>query len=201
MLNKDKVERILDIIKRDNYYRTPVKIEINLNGNTRTWSCTSSNVNNFKLDISKRYEDYRWGEYFIKYTKKTFGLDDTWYKLYFDKMIELIVLLHEIGHTVYNNSFHDMESCWVFNARSKTDFHENIRKGMSKELAYRKARGEFKADSIACKIFKKHGIEMLSIIMDKPIKELKREKLIYSLNQNKLNKSSEYILERRGEYV
>ena len=201
MLNKVKVERILDIIKKDNYYRTPVNIEINMKGNTMTWNCETRNINDFKLNITKRYEDYNWSEYFIKYTKKTFGLDDTWHKLYFDEMTELIVLLHEIGHTICHNGFDDMIDCHLFNSMSKTDFYKNVKIGMETELAYRKSRNEFKADSIACKIFKKHGVEMLSIVIDKSIKELKREKLMYNLKQNKLNKSSEYILERREKYV
>ena len=115
--------------------------------------------------------------------------------------MELIVLLHEIGHTICNNNFDDMIDCYIFNQKSTTQFYENIEKGMARNLAYRKTRGEFKADSIACNIFKKHGVEMLSIVTGKPIKELKREKLMYNLNQNKLNKSSEYILERREKYV
>lgn len=201
MLNKIKVERILDIIKKDNYYRTPVNIKINMKGNSMTWNCETFDLYNFKLNITNEYEDYDWGEYFMKYAKKTFGLDDTWYKLYFDEMTELIVLLHEIGHTIFHNSFDDMIDCCLFNSMSTTDFYKNIKKGMNERLAYRKARNEFKADSIACKIFKRHGVEMLSIVIGKPIKELKREKLMYNLKQNKLNKSSEYILERRGEYV
>lgn len=201
MLNKIKVERILDIIKKDNYYRTPVNIEINMKGNSMSWNCETFNVDNFTLNITKRYEDYNWSEYFIKYTKKTFGLDDTWYKLYFDEMTELIVLLHEIGHTICYNSFNDILNCYLFNMMSQTEFYENINMGMEEQLAYRKTRNEFKADSIACKIFKKHGVEMLSIVIGKPIKELKMEKLMYNLKQNKLNKSSEYILERRGKYV
>ena len=201
MLDKNKVERILDIIKRDNYYRTPVNIKINLKGNTMTWNCETFDLYNFKLNITNEYEDYDWSEYFMKYTKKTFGLDDTWYKLYFDEMTELIVLLHEIGHTIFHNSFDYMSDCYLFNMMSTTDFHKNVKKGMNEQLAYRRTRNEFKADSIACKIFKKHGVEMLSIVIGKSIKELKREKLMYNLKQNKLNKSSEYILERRGKYV
>ena len=201
MLDKNKVERILDIIKRDNYYRTQVNIKINLKGNTMTWNCKTFNVDDFTLNITKRYENYNWSEYFMKYTKKTFGLDDTWYKLYFDEMTELIVLLNEIGHTIFHNSFDYMSDCYLFNMMSQTEFYENINMGIERELAYRKTRSEFKADSIACKIFKKHGIEMLSIVIGKPIKELKREKLMYNLKQNKLNKSSEYILERREKYV
>lgn len=197
MLNKIKVERILDIIKKDNYYRTPVNIKINLKGNTMTWNCETFDLDDFKLNITNEYEDYDWSEYFMKYTKKTFGLDDTWYKLYFNEMTELIVLLHEIGHTICHNSFDDMIDCCLFNSMSKTDFYMNVKIGMKRELAYRKSRDEFKADLIACNIFKKHGVEMLSIITDKPIKELKREKLMYNLKQNKLNKSSEYISERR----
>ena len=166
-----------------------------------SWNCETFNVDNFTLNITKRYEDYNWSEYFIKYTKKTFGLDDTWYKLYFDEMTELIVLLHEIGHTICYNSFNDILNCYLFNMMSQTEFYENINMGMEEQLAYRKTRNEFKADSIACKIFKKHGVEMLSIVIGKPIKELKMEKLMYNLKQNKLNKSSEYILERRGKYV
>lgn len=201
MLSKVKVKRILDIIKKDNYYKTPVNIEINMKGDSMTWNCETFNVYDFKLNITKIYEDYRWSEYFMKYTKKTFGLDDTWYKLYFDEMTELIILLHEIGHTIHHNSFDDMIDCCLSNSMSETDFYMNLKIGMNSKLAYRKTRNEFKADSIACKIFKKYGVEMLSIVIGKPIKELKREKLMYNLKQNKLNKSSEYILERREKYV
>lgn len=198
MLSKGKVESILNIIKRDNYYRTPVNIQISLRGNAKSWSCETYNVNEFKIRITKRYEDYGWSKFFIKYAKKTFGLDDTWYELYFDEAMELIVLLHEIGHSICHNRFDDMIDCQLFNAVSKAEFYKNIKDGMARNLAYRKSRSEFKADSIACKIFKKYDVEMLSIVTGKTVKELKREKLIYNLKQNKLNKSSEYILERRG---
>ena len=134
----------------------------------------------------------------MKYAKKTFGLDDTWYKLHFYETTDLIVLLHEIGHMIHHNSLDNMSDCYLINTLSQSDYYKNMINGINRRLAYRKSRCEFKADSIACNIFKKHSIEMLSIITNKTVKELNREKLVYNLNQNKLNKTSKYILERRG---
>ena len=78
----------------------------------------------------------------------------------------------------------------------------NTKKALGDKLQSIIAEFEYENNDLAfdtaCNIFKKHSIEMLSIITNKTVKELNREKLVYNLNQNKLNKTSKYILERRG---
>ena len=173
MLTKCRIEKILDLVKKEYNYmdNKPIYIITNHKG---TW-CSETTFFNYTLNVGKNFDDYFFIEFFYQYLAEEFNFDLTWAEVDYQNTMNALVLLHEIGH-IQQTMDMKITRDWArklnmtYNSyRAKTLF-------MSKEerlMAYRKISYEYLADKFAVEIFSEYAVKILAILNGTTQKEIK----------------------------
>ena len=173
MLTKCRIEKILELVKKEYNYmgNKPINILTNHKG---TW-CAETTRFDYTLRVGKNFEDYSFIIFYCKYLVEKFNFDLTWIEIDLQNTMNALVLLHEIGHMeqtmnmLITNEWVTKMNLTYNNYREKTMF-------MSTEeqlIAYRKIPYEYLADKFAVEIFSKYAVKILAILNGTTQKEIK----------------------------
>ena len=173
MLTKCRIEKILELVKKEYDYmdNKPIYIDTNYKG---TWGAETTRFD-YTLKVSKNFNDDDFIPFYYEYLAKEFKFDLTWAEVDYENTMNAIVLLHEIGHI---NQTMNMELTREW-ARKMNMVYNNYRLEaifMSREeqmVAYRKIKYEYLADKFAVEMFNKYAVKILAILNGTSQKEIK----------------------------
>ena len=173
MLTKCRIEKILDLVKKEYDYmdNKPINITTNYKG---TW-CSETTSFDYTLNVNKNFDDYDFIPFYYEYLANEFNFDLTWSEVDYENTMNAIILLHEIGHI---NQTMNMELTREW-ARKMNMVYNNYGSEaifMSREeqmVAYRKIKYEYLADKFAVEMFNKYAIKILAMLNGTTQKEIK----------------------------
>ncbi len=172
MITKSRIEKILELIKKEYDYIDKKPIHI-IDDHKDTWHVRITNYD-YTLKVSENFNDYDFAQFFCEYLAKEFGFNLIWTKFDYQNTIDALTLLHEIGHiqqTIEEVSIRD----WLKRASIDYSTNEILKMFRSKEeqmVSYRKIKYEYLADKFAVEIFNKYAIKILAILNGTTQKEI-----------------------------
>ena len=173
MLTKCRIEKILELVKKEYDYmdNKPIHIDTHYKG---IWGAETTRFD-YTLKVGKNFNDDDFIPFYYEYLAKEFKFDLTWSEVDYQNTMNAIVLLHEVGH-IQQTMDMIITKEWVKkmniaynNFRAETMF-------MSAEkqlIAYRKISYEYLADKFAVEIFNKYAVKILAILNGTSQKEIK----------------------------
>ena len=173
MITKSRIEKILELIKKEYDYIDKKPINI-VDNHEDTW-CVQLTDYSYILKVNKNFDDYHFADFFFQYLAKEFGFNLIWTKFDYQNTINALALLHEIGHiqqTIKEVSIRD----WLKEANIVYNRYDMLKMFRSKEeqmVSYRKIRYEYMADEFAVDMFNKYAIKILAILNGTTQKEIK----------------------------
>ena len=173
MLTKCRIEKILNLVKKEYDYmdNKPIYISIKKREN---WSAETT-AYAYTLKLGKEFDDDNFTAFFYKYLAKEFNFDLIWAEVDYEITATALVLLHEIGHIQQTmNMVVDRRYVKTMNNaydifRTKAMFMN----GLERATAYRKISYEHLADKFAVNMFNKYAIKILAILNGTTQKEIK----------------------------
>ena len=173
MLTKCRVEKILNLVKKEYDYmdNKPIYISIKKREN---WGAETT-AYDYTLKLGKEFDDDNFTDFFYKYLAEEFNFDLTWAEVDYETTATALVLLHEIGHiqqtmnmVVDRRYVETMNNAYdIF--RTKAMFLNTL----GREMEYRKISYEHLADEFAVDMFNKYAIKILAILNGTTQKEIK----------------------------
>ena len=173
MITKSRIEKILELIKKEYDYMDKKPINI-VDDYEDIWYVQIKDYS-YILNVNKNFDDYCFADFFFQYLAKEFGFDLIWTKFDYQNTINALALLHEIGHiqqTIEEVSIRD----WLKEANITYNRYDMLKMFRSKEeqmISYRKIKYEYLADKFAVEIFNKYAIKILAILNGATQKEIK----------------------------
>lgn len=173
MLTKCRIEKILELVKKEYDYMNNKPINI-LTNHKGTW-CAETTRFDYTLKVGKNFDDYYFIPFYYKYLAEEFNFDLTWAEVDYENTMNAIVVLHEIGHMkqtmdmIITNTWVTKMNIAYNNFRAEAIF-------MSAEeqlVAYRKISYEYLADEFAVEIFNKYAVKILALLNGTSQKEIK----------------------------
>lgn len=173
MLTKCRVEKILNLVKKEYDYmdNKPIYISIEKREN---WGAETT-AYDYTLKLGKEFDDDNFTDFFYKYLAAEFNFDLTWAEVDYETTATALVLLHEIGHIQQTmNMVVDRRYVETMNNtydifRTKAMFLNTLGRAME----YRKISYEHLADEFAVNMFNKYAIKILAILKGTTQKEIK----------------------------
>ncbi len=173
MLTKCRIEKILELVKKEYDYmdNKPIYIDTNYKG---IWGAETTRFD-YTLKVSKNFNDDDFIPFYYEYLAKEFKFDLTWAEVDYQNTMNAIVLLHEVGH-IQQTMDMILTKEWVKkmniaynNFRAETMFMS----AEKQSIAYRKISYEYLADKFAIEIFNKYAVKILAILNGVSQKEIK----------------------------
>ena len=177
MLTKRRVEKILDLIKKEYDYMDNKPIYISIKKGEDWGAETTAYA--YTLKLGKEFDDDNFTDFFYKYLAEEFNFDLTWAEVEYETTMTALVLLHEIGHIQQSmNMVVDRRYIETLNNaydifRTKAMFMGRL----EREIEYRKISYEYLADEFAVNMFNKYAIKILAILNGTTQKEIKNRLL------------------------
>ena len=173
MLTKCRIEKILELVKKEYDYmdNKPIYINTNYKG---TWGAETTRFD-YTLKVSKNFNDDDFIPFYYKYLAKEFKFDLTWAEVDYENTMNAIVLLHEIGHINQTMNI-ELTKEWVLEINMAYNNYKAETMFMSSEeqmVAYRKIKYEYLADKFAVEMFNKYAIKILAMLNGTTQKEIK----------------------------
>ena len=173
MLTKCRIEKILELVKKEYDYmdNKPIYINTNYKG---IWGAETTRFD-YTLNVNKNFNDDDFTEFFYQYLAEEFNFDLTWAEVDYQNTMNALVLLHEIGHIQQTMDIIVTRS-WVkkINKTYNTYRAESLFMTMEEQLvAYRRISYEYLADKFAVEIFSKYAVKILAILNGTTQKEIK----------------------------
>ena len=173
MLTKCRVEKILNLVKKEYDYmdNKPIYISIKKREN---WGAETT-AYTYTLKLGKEFDDDNFTDFFYKYLAEEFNFDLTWAEVDYETTATALVLLHEIGHIQQTMNMNvDKYYVETMNIaysifRTKAMFIGIL----ERSIAYRKISYEHLADEFAVNMFNKYAIKILAILNGTTQKEIK----------------------------
>lgn len=173
MLTKCRVEKILNLVKKEYDYMDNKPIYISIKKGEDWGAETTAYA--YTLKLGKEFDDDNFTDFFYKYLAEEFNFDLTWAEVDYETTMTVLVLLHEIGHIqqtmdmvvdrryieTLNNTYDIFRTKAMFMGR------------LERETAYRKISYEHLADEFAVNMFNKYAIKILAILNGTTQKEIK----------------------------
>ena len=175
MLTKCRIEKILELVKKEYDYmdNKPIYINTNYKG---TWGAETTRFD-YTLKVSKNFNDDDFIPFYYEYLAKEFKFDLTWAEVDYQNTMNAIVLLHEVGH-IQQTMDMILTKEWVKkmniaynNFRAETMFMS----AEKQSIAYRKISYEYLADKFAVEMFNKYAVKILAILNGTSQKEIKNK--------------------------
>ena len=173
MLTKCRVEKILNLVKKEYDYmdNKPIYISIKKREN---WGAETTTYA-YTLKLSKEFDDDNFTDFFYKYLAAEFNFDLTWAEVDYETTATALVLLHAIEHIQQTmNMVVDRRYVETMNNtydifRTKAMFLNTL----GRVIEYRKISYEYLADEFAVNMFNKYAIKILAILNGITQKEIK----------------------------
>ena len=173
MLTKCRVEKILNLVKKEYDYmdNKPIYISIKKREN---WGAEIT-AYTYTLKLGKEFDDDNFTDFFYKYLTEEFNFDLTWAEVDYETTATALVLLHEIGHIQQTMNMNvDKYYVETMNIaysifRTKAMFMGRLERA----IEYRKISYEYLADEFAVNMFNKYAIKILAILNGTTQKEIK----------------------------
>lgn len=173
MLTECRVEKILDLVKKEYDYMDNKPIDI-LVVSLGRWSA-ETNIDYYTLILDRKFNDDNFSKFFYVYLAEEFKFDLTWAKVDYENTMTALVLLHEIGHIQQTMNV-ELTKGWAKKI-NKTYKDFGIKSAamseMEKLIAYRLIPYEYLADKFAVEIFNKYAVKILAILNGTSQKEIK----------------------------
>ena len=173
MLTKCRVEKILNLVKKEYDYmdNKPIYISIKKREN---WGAETT-AYDYTLKLGKESDDDNFTDSFYKYLAKAFNFDLIWAEVDYETTATSLVLLHEIGHIQQTiNMVVDRRYVETMNDAYDTFRTIAIFMGrLERTIEYRKISYEHLADEFAVNMFNKYAIKILAILNGTTQKEIK----------------------------
>ena len=176
MLTKCRIEKILELVKKEYDYmdNKPIHIDTNYKG---IWGAETTRFN-YTLKVNKNFEDDDFIPFYYEYLAKEFKFDLKWAEIDYQNTMNALVLLHEIGHIQQTMNIENIEliESWAEEMDLAYNNYRETKISMSKEeqsVAYRKISYEYLADKFAIEIFNKYAVKILAILNGVSQKEIK----------------------------
>ena len=171
MLTKSRVEKILDLVKKEYDYMDNKPIYIYIDN--RNW-CTETEFSYYNLRLSKEFRDDNFAMFFYNYLAEEFNFDVMWAREYYKTTMEALVLLRAIGHIHQTMNMKVDERCRKIMNKAYKDYRKKSYESKKEKLiAYRKISYEYLADKFAVEIFTKYAVKILAILNNTTQKEIK----------------------------
>ena len=174
MITKTRVEKILDLVKKEYDYMDNKPIYILIN-NFGRW-CTETVTDYYNLILNKEFKDDNFTLFFYNYLAEEFNFDVMWAREYYKTTMEALALLHEIGHIQQTmNMKVDERYIKIMNKAYKDYRKKSYENKKEKSIAYRKISYEYLADKFAVDMFNKYAVKILAILNNTTQKEIKNK--------------------------
>ena len=175
MLTKCRVEKILNLVKKEYDYmdNKPIYISIKKREN---WGAETT-AYTYTLKLGKEFDDDNFTDFFYKYLAEEFNFDLIWAEVDYQTTATALVLLHEIGHIQQTmNMVVDRRYVKTMNNaydifRTKAMFMGRLERA----IEYRKISYEYLADKFAVEMFNKYAVKILAILNNTTQKEIKNK--------------------------
>ena len=201
LMTKKKAEKMVKLIG-NKYFNEGAEIKINFIDNARDyywraslmWGVSIHTNNCFVIDISDNFVNEKLYPYhvkhilkdnikflddFEKYIRTEFNFNSPFINKYPKETLHIIMLLHEMVHALcYNKSgMKKSEYDNIINEQYENyDLKCKELEGLIDEnYEYRQIPFEYIADKNAIELFNKHSLQLMSIMLNKTQKELKKE--------------------------
>ena len=173
MLTKCRIEKILELVKKEYDYmdNKPIHIDTNYKG---TWGAETTRFD-YTLKVSKNFNDDDFIPFYYEYLAKEFKFDLTWAEVDYQNTMNAIVLLHEVGH-IQQTMNKKITRKWAEEIRMVYDMFKRKASSMNARdrlVAYRNISYEYLADKFAVEMFNKYAVKILAILNGVSQKEIK----------------------------
>ena len=175
MLTKCRIEKILELVKKEYDYmdNKPIYINTNYKG---IWGAETTRFD-YTLKVGKNFNDDDFIPFYYEYLAKEFKFDLTWAEVDYQNTMNALVVLHEIGHMQQTMDMNiELIESWAEEMHLAYNNYRETKKSISKEeqlIAYRKISYEYLADKFAIEIFNKYAVKILAILNGVSQKEIK----------------------------
>lgn len=200
LMTKKKAEKMVGLIS-NKYFNEGAEIKINFIDNARdyrwanlVWSVNIHTNNRFVIDISDNFineklypdsykhvlkDNIKFLNDFEKYIRTEFNFNSPFMNKYPKETLHVIMLLHEMVHALCYNKcgmkkyvYDDIinEQYERYNLKCKA-----LKGIIDEDYEYRQIPFEYIADKNAIELFNKHSLQLMSVMLNKTQKELKKE--------------------------
>ena len=173
MLTKCRIEKILELVKKEYDYMDNKPIHIYIGG-FKEWHVTFTDEF-YDLCINKEIDDYDFSDFFYQYLSENFNFDLTWAEIDYQNTIDALALLHEIGH-IHQSMNIKVDYDYIATLSGDYEDYRAEAEFMSEQersIAYRKISYEYLADKFAVEMFNKYAVKILAILNGTSQKEIK----------------------------
>ena len=200
LMTKKKAEKMVRLIS-NKYFNKGAEIKINFIDNavdyrwaSLMWGVSVHTNNRFVIDISDNFvneklyldnykhilkDNIKFLDDFEKYIRTEFNFNSPFMNKYPKETLHVIMLLHEMVHALCYNKcgmkkdvYDDIinEQYERYNLKCKA-----LKGVIDEDYEYRQIPFEYIADKNAIKLFNKHSLQLMSVMLNKTQKELKEE--------------------------
>lgn len=200
LMTKKKAEKMVRLIS-NKYFNEGAEIKINFIDNavdyrwaSLMWGVSVHTNNRFVIDISDNFvneklypdnykhilkDNIKFLDDFEKYIRTEFNFNSPFMNKYPKETLHIIMLLHEMVHALCYNKCGMKKDVYdnIINEQYENyDLKCKALKGViDEDYEYRQIPFEYIADKNAIKLFNKHSLQLMSIMLNRAQKELKKE--------------------------